>query len=228
MVAVVNDSVGSTKLGPFQERFPERLVNVGIAEQDMVGVGAGLANGGKVPFVSAAACFLTGPRAGADQGRRGLLPAPHGARRAEPRHGLRRAGPDAPLDRGPRLDADHPRADGRRPCDPTETAQALRWAAAHDGPVYVRIARMGVPGHRPRGLPVRARARPSRCATGTDVTLVGDRHGGLACTGGRRSCWRPRASTPGCCRCRPSSRSTRTRSSPPHARRPASSRSRRR
>ena len=59
IVAVVNDSVGSSKLGPFQERFPDRLVNVGIAEQDMVGVGAGLANGGKIPFVSAAACFLT-------------------------------------------------------------------------------------------------------------------------------------------------------------------------
>jgi len=59
VVAVVNDSVGSSKLAPFQERFPDRLVNVGIAEQDMVGVGAGLANGGKVPFVSAAACFLT-------------------------------------------------------------------------------------------------------------------------------------------------------------------------
>ena len=39
----------------------------------MVGVGAGLANGGKIPFVSAAACFLTGARDGADQGRRRLL-----------------------------------------------------------------------------------------------------------------------------------------------------------
>ena len=59
IVAVVNDSVGSSKLGPFADRFGDRLVNVGIAEQDMVGVAAGLANGGKIPFVSAAACFLT-------------------------------------------------------------------------------------------------------------------------------------------------------------------------
>ena len=59
VVAVANDSVGSSKLGPFADRFPDRLINVGIAEQDMVGVGAGLANGGKIPFVSAAACFLT-------------------------------------------------------------------------------------------------------------------------------------------------------------------------
>ncbi|MGH1559825.1 hypothetical protein ACRAWD_23200 [Caulobacter segnis] len=56
---MVNDSVGSSKLGKFRDRFPERLINVGIAEQNMVGVGAGLANGGKIPFVSGAACFLT-------------------------------------------------------------------------------------------------------------------------------------------------------------------------
>jgi transketolase len=60
IVAVVNDSVGSSKLGGFQKKFPDRLVNVGIAEQNMVGVGAGLANGGRIPFVSAASCFLTG------------------------------------------------------------------------------------------------------------------------------------------------------------------------
>ena len=43
-----------------QQAFPDRLINVGIAEQNMVGVGAGLANGGRIPFVSGAAPFLTG------------------------------------------------------------------------------------------------------------------------------------------------------------------------
>jgi transketolase len=60
VVAVCNDSVGSSKLGGFRDRFPERLINVGIAEQNMVGVGRGLANGGKLPFVCAASPFLTG------------------------------------------------------------------------------------------------------------------------------------------------------------------------
>ena len=60
IVVVVNDSIGSSKLGGFQKKFPGRTINVGIAEQCMVGVGAGLANGGRIPFVSAAACFLTG------------------------------------------------------------------------------------------------------------------------------------------------------------------------
>src|SRR5215210_5322327 len=60
IVAICNDSVGSSNLGGFKERFPDRLLNVGIAEQDLVGVAAGLANGGLIPFVSAAAPFLTG------------------------------------------------------------------------------------------------------------------------------------------------------------------------
>ena len=57
--AVVNDSVSSTKLKPFQGKYPKRFVNVGIAEQNMIGVGAGLANGGMVPYVCGASCFLT-------------------------------------------------------------------------------------------------------------------------------------------------------------------------
>ena len=60
VVVVANDSVGSSNLKEFKKRFPKRLVNVGIAEQNLVGVGAGLANGGLLPFVCGASCFLTG------------------------------------------------------------------------------------------------------------------------------------------------------------------------
>ncbi len=60
IVAVANDSVGSSNLKEFKRRFPERLVNVGIAEQNLVGVSAGLASAGKIPFACGASCFLTG------------------------------------------------------------------------------------------------------------------------------------------------------------------------
>src|SRR6185312_7032768 len=60
IVAVCNDSVGSSNLVAFTKEFPDRLINVGIAEQDMVGVGAGLALSGYIPFVCGASPFLTG------------------------------------------------------------------------------------------------------------------------------------------------------------------------
>jgi transketolase len=59
VVAVCNDSVGSSNLVAFRQEFPDRLINVGIAEQNMVGVGAGLASSGLIPFVCAASPFLT-------------------------------------------------------------------------------------------------------------------------------------------------------------------------
>ena len=53
------DLAGAHGMGPFQQRFPERSVNVGVAEANMVGVAAGLAACGKVPFVHSFATFAT-------------------------------------------------------------------------------------------------------------------------------------------------------------------------
>lgn len=177
IVAVVNDSVGSSKLGPFQERFGERVVNVGIAEQDMVGVGAGLANGGKIPFVSAAACFLSA---------RAMEQIKVDA--AYSQHHMVLVGQSPGMAYGELGPTHHsiedlawmrviPGLTVVVPCDPTETAQVLRWAAAHDGPVYVRIARMPVPDVNPEGYEfvpgkavlLRAGADVTLAATGTAV-----------------------------------------------------------
>jgi transketolase len=59
IVAVTSDSRGSGKLIPFGEKFPEQIVEVGIAEQNLVGVAAGLASAGKKVFAVSPACFLT-------------------------------------------------------------------------------------------------------------------------------------------------------------------------
>ena len=59
IVAVTSDSRGSGKLVPFGKKFPEQMVEVGIAEQNLVGVAAGLASCGKKVFAVSPACFLT-------------------------------------------------------------------------------------------------------------------------------------------------------------------------
>lgn len=59
VVAVTSDSRGSGKLGPFGESLPEQIVEVGIAEQNLVGIAAGLASVGKTVFAVSPACFLT-------------------------------------------------------------------------------------------------------------------------------------------------------------------------
>lgn len=59
IIAVTSDSRGSGKLTPFGEKFPEQIVEVGIAEQNLVGVAAGLASAGKIVFAVSPACFLT-------------------------------------------------------------------------------------------------------------------------------------------------------------------------
>jgi transketolase len=59
IIVVTSDSRGSGKLVPFGNKFPEQIVEVGIAEQNLVGMAAGLASAGKKVFAVSPACFLT-------------------------------------------------------------------------------------------------------------------------------------------------------------------------
>ena len=59
ILAVATDSRGSVTLTDFAEQLPKQFVECGIAEQDAVGIGAGLSNGGFVPFVCGPACFFS-------------------------------------------------------------------------------------------------------------------------------------------------------------------------
>ncbi|MFT7369917.1 MAG: transketolase [Octadecabacter sp.] len=171
IVAVVNDSVGSSKLGGFRDKFPERLINVGIAEQNMVGVGAGLANGGKIPFVCAASPFLTGRAleqikadvaytetnvklVGISSGMAyGELGATH--------HSIEdfawiRALPNVPV---------------IAPADRIETAAAINWAAKHQGGCFLRLSRVGVPDLLPEDH-IFELGRANMLQDGSDVTII--------------------------------------------------------
>jgi transketolase len=145
IVALSNDSVSSVKLTHFAEVFPERLFNIGIAEQNMVGMASGMANGGKIPFVAAAACFLTG---------RALEQIKNDVAYTDTN--VKLCGVSTGLAYGPLGGTHHSiediawlRAIANMtvivPADPLETEQAVRAAADFVGPVYLRLSRMGVP-----------------------------------------------------------------------------------
>lgn len=59
IVVLCSDSRGSASLAPFAVKYPEQFVEVGIAEQDLVSISAGLAKCGKKPFAASPACFLS-------------------------------------------------------------------------------------------------------------------------------------------------------------------------
>ncbi len=171
IVAVVNDSVGSSNLRGFRTRFPDRLVNVGIAEQNLVGVSAGLAGAGLMPFTCGASCFLTGRAL--EQVKADL---------AYSRHNVKLCGMSSGMAYGELGPTHHSIEDlawtraiaGMTvivPADPIETVQAVRAAAAMAGPVFLRISRMGVPAVHDDAYRF-AIGRAAQLRRGDDVTLI--------------------------------------------------------
>jgi len=59
IMVLASDSRGSAAMAPFASAYPDQFVEVGIAEQNIVGISAGLAHSGKKPFVTSPACFLS-------------------------------------------------------------------------------------------------------------------------------------------------------------------------
>jgi transketolase len=171
IVAVDADLSKSTMTVGFARKFPDRAFNLGIAEQNALGVAAGLALAGRVPFVCSFACFIVGrfetirisiaytnanvkivgTHAGIAIGEDGYS-----------QMGLEdvaclRALPNIPI---------------VQPADEQETRQAIAWAAEHQGPVYLRLTRQNVEPVSPPDY----RFRLGRWATlraGHDLTLIG-------------------------------------------------------
>jgi transketolase len=171
VIAVCNDSVGSSKLVGFHKRFPDRLVNVGIAEQAMIGVAVGLANGGRRPFVSGASCFLTArgleqikvdlAYTNANVTLCGMSPGVAYGELGPTHHSIEDIAWLRAIDNLVLI----------VPADPLETEQTLRAAAEHDGPVFARVSRMAVPAVYPRDYRFEI-GKAVRLVDGADVTLA--------------------------------------------------------
>jgi len=169
--AIVNDSLSSTKLKDFKAKFPVRFVNVGIAEQNMVGVGSGLANGGMVPYVCGASCFLTARAM--EQVKVDL---------AYSNSNVKLCGMSSGMAYG-QLGATHhsiedlawtrilPNLSVIVPADPEETAQAMRYSLQHVGPMFLRISRMPVRAVHPEGYKFTL-GKAALLREGSDVTIV--------------------------------------------------------
>jgi transketolase len=171
IVAVCNDSVGSSNLVGFRQEFPDRLVNVGIAEQDLVGVGAGLANGGMIAFVSAAAPFLTGRALEQIKADAAYSNVPVVLCGQSPGMAYGELGPTHHSIEDLSWTRAIANLDVVVPADPAQTRAAVRWAAYAGRPVYLRVPRFKVPDVTPDGAPFEP-GRSVQLTDGDDATVI--------------------------------------------------------
>ncbi len=145
VVALDADLSGSTKTAVFGKEFPGRFFNAGIAEANMVGMAAGLAAGGMIPFASTFAVFAAGRAF--EQIRQSVaypkmnvkIVATHGGITVGEDGGSHQSVEDLAIMRA------LPNMTVLCPADGPETAAAIRAAAAYEGPVFIRLGRAKVP-----------------------------------------------------------------------------------
>lgn len=145
IVVLDADLSKSTKTGLFGKEFPDRFFNCGIQEANMVGMAAGMAYCGKIPFVSSFACFLTCK--GYDQMRMSVA-FPSANVKIVTSHGGISVGEDGVSQQSIEdfaLMTALPNFLVMVPSDGFSTKQIVKLAAAHNGPVYIRCGRPKVP-----------------------------------------------------------------------------------
>ena len=145
VVVLDADLSGSTKTSSFKKVFPERHINVGIAEADLVGTAAGLATCGRTVFASTFAMFEAGR---AFEQIRNTVAYPKLNVKLAPTHAGISVGEDGGSHQSVEdiaLMRSIPGMVVLSPADATETKKMVFAAAEYDGPVYIRMGRLGVP-----------------------------------------------------------------------------------
>lgn len=161
----------STKTSYFAEKFPERFINVGISEQDMIGVAAGLAASGKTPIACGFAMFVVG-RAWEQIANSVARPnlnlkiiATHGGLSPHADGASHQSLGDIAMMRV------LPKMTVVVPADAVETSQALKALVLHDGPAYMRLGRAPTPCVYQEDFDYTL-GRASIVTEGTDVTII--------------------------------------------------------
>jgi transketolase len=142
---LTSDSRGSGRLAPFAEQFPDQLIEIGIAEQNMVGISAGLASAGKKVFVVSPASFLTA---------RGLEQIKNDIAYSD--HPVKIVGISAGVSYGALGTTHHSLHDFAvlqaihnidivAPADNFETRQVIQAAVEYPRPLYIRIGKKAMP-----------------------------------------------------------------------------------
>ena len=145
VLVVTSDSRGSGRVTPFADKFPEQIVEIGIAEQNLVGVSAGLASAGKKVFVVSPACFLTA---------RALEQIKNDVAYSD--HPVKVIGISAGVSYGSLGTTHHSLHDFAvlqainnidivAPADNFETSEVIRAAIHHPRPIYIRFGKKVMP-----------------------------------------------------------------------------------
>jgi transketolase len=171
LLVVTSDSRGSAKLAPFAKAVPGQIVEVGIAEQNLVGVAAGLAAAGKKVFAVSPACFLTARSM--EQIKNDLCYSDRP---------VKAVGISAGVSYGALGTTHHSLHDYAvlraihnitivAPADNFETREAVRAAARSTTPVYLRFGKKRMP-HLPQVAPGFELGRASLIREGTDLSFL--------------------------------------------------------
>lgn len=144
IIALDADLAAATKSGIFKNKYPERFINCGIAEQNMISIAAGLATCGKIPFASSFAMFSAGR---AFEQIRNSVAYPHLNVKIAGSHAGISVGEDGATHQcceDIALMRSIPGMVILNPADHYEMKAAVKAAAEYEGPVYIRLGRLAV------------------------------------------------------------------------------------
>ena len=170
IVALDADLSSSTQTKLFAKEFPERFFDVGIAEQNLIDTAAGLAATGKIPFAATFAVFATGRTY--DQIRNTVCYSNFNVKIVGT-HGGVTVGEDGATHQALEdvaLMSNLPNMTVIVPADYAETYSAVKYAAEHDGPFYIRVARASLPDVFEENYEISPKAKFMKI--GSDVTVI--------------------------------------------------------